>query len=696
MKTSSRMVLSLISGVALAGLLSGCGLLEIFGRGLSELCDVDTYVVNKTEDTNDGVCTADDCSLREAVITANACGGEHAIELPAGIYPLTVAGTREDEAATGDLDLTADITLVGVNSIVDGNGLDTVFHVLEPAAVEITSVIVQGANGAGILTESELRLQHVTIRDNDGPGLLISDRPASADLDNVTIERNRGEYGGGIVLSFTGQMTIRSAVISENYASAQGGGIWMQAGSLAQISGLTLEENRADDAGGGMFSYGRVFMIGSQVRGNQGGGVHFAVIDVAGGGTTRESVEIAETTFSNNAGLAIRNDGADIDLIRVRIRENDAGIRNDGEMSIQTSQISANRESGVTNLGQLTIEDTTIDANRSSVGGGIYSRGETLVERTTISNNTADNFGAGVFVGGGSLRVVNSTVSGNRAGLGGGGIAYASEEGGTPPERIELEDSTVADNSPGGLLGEVSLLRTIVAGNTERDCSQRMDSRGYNLDQDGSCGLTEPGDLSGVDPLLRALADNGGETLTHALVPESPAVNAAGTICAATDQRGVVRPDGPACDIGAFEYTIVLAVGTPDPFSSAVPIAQPKGPTTCRSGPSVVYPPLAYFDIGQELVLQSRNGNGTWLEIQLEGERPCWSNKDLLELDPGFNVMDLPLGFIPPTPTWTIVPPTEPSDAGPQGCWHQGPNDNQPICYVPCPPQPNPGGACTP
>lgn len=82
MKTSSRMVLSLISGVALAGLLSGCGLLEIFGRGLSELCDVDTYVVNKTEDTNDGVCTADDCSLREAVITANACGGEHAIELP--------------------------------------------------------------------------------------------------------------------------------------------------------------------------------------------------------------------------------------------------------------------------------------------------------------------------------------------------------------------------------------------------------------------------------------------------------------------------------------------------------------------------------------------------------------------------------------------------------------------------------------
>jgi hypothetical protein len=74
----------------------------------------------------------------------------------------------------------------------------------------------------------------------------------------------------------------------------------------------------------------------------------------------------------------------------------------------------------------------------------------------------------------------------------------------------------------------------------------------HSLDSDNSCVLIGPGDLPGVAPLLGPLANNGGPTDTHALLAGSPAIDAGG-ICAPTDQRGVTRPQGPACDIGAFE-----------------------------------------------------------------------------------------------------------------------------------------------
>jgi cysteine-rich repeat protein len=88
-----------------------------------------------------------------------------------------------------------------------------------------------------------------------------------------------------------------------------------------------------------------------------------------------------------------------------------------------------------------------------------------------------------------------------------------------------------------------------------------MDSR--------NVGEPNPTDITGVDPLLGPLADNGGRTRTHALLPGSPAINAGhpGTpangdaICPTTDQRGVVRPVGPACDIGAFELEYAAGCG---------------------------------------------------------------------------------------------------------------------------------------
>jgi hypothetical protein len=83
------------------------------------------------------------------------------------------------------------------------------------------------------------------------------------------------------------------------------------------------------------------------------------------------------------------------------------------------------------------------------------------------------------------------------------------------------------------------------------------ESRGYNLDSGTTCGLTKTTDLTNTNAMLGSLANNGGPTLTMALLPGSPAIDHGGTAangCPATDQRGVSRPQGPACDIGAYEY----------------------------------------------------------------------------------------------------------------------------------------------
>jgi CSLREA domain-containing protein len=131
---------------------------------------VDEYIVNKTADTNDGICSADDCSLREAVRNANACPGWQTITIPAAGYPLTIAGAEEDAAATGDLDITDDVTIVGEGApSIDGNGLDRVFEVHAPAVVRMETLIVldgQEQIGAGIRNHSEQTQQSLSIQGN--------------------------------------------------------------------------------------------------------------------------------------------------------------------------------------------------------------------------------------------------------------------------------------------------------------------------------------------------------------------------------------------------------------------------------------------------------------------------------------------------------------------------------------------------
>jgi CSLREA domain-containing protein len=216
---------------------------------------------------------------------------------------------------------------------------------------------------------------------------------------------------------------------------------------------------------------------------------------------------------------------------------------------------SADLGGGILNSGALTLSGSTVSGNTASLhGGGIFDYETVTINSSTVSGNTAVLNGGGIYHVG-PVTVNNSTVSGNTAaGLGAGGIFNSSTT-------LNFNNSTISGNTGGGISsGNTNILKnTVFASNTAGDCiGGTVTSLGNNLDSDGSCNLIAAGDLPNTNPLLGPLADNGGPTQTHALLVGSPAIDAGSGDCPppATDQRGVARPQGAACDIGAFELEV--------------------------------------------------------------------------------------------------------------------------------------------
>ena len=226
------------------------------------------------------------------------------------------------------------------------------------------------------------------------------------------------------------------------------------------------------------------------------------------------------------------------------------GVWNEGTLTLTNSTVSGNtgqvHGGGIYNAGTVVAIDSTLHGNSAnSVGGGIANPGTLTITRSTLSGNSAGD-GGGVF-NSGTINVTNSTVSGNgRQGI------YTSNGG-------ALTSVTISGNGASGVQHDSSPVptakNTIVANNSGAECNAALDSDGPNLDDDSTC-FAEAGDVH-ADPLLDALADNGGPTMTHALLSGSPAIDSGtNTGCPATDQRGVARPLGPVCDLGAVEQKV--------------------------------------------------------------------------------------------------------------------------------------------
>jgi CSLREA domain-containing protein len=365
------------------------------------------------------------------------------------------------------------------------------------------------------------------------------------------------------------------------------------AGTYLLTLGQLVVSDDLDIAGAGQTSTiidGNVYSLHSVIEIQSSAEVEISNVTIQNGGSNNFSY------YTTIRGAGIANQG-DLTLTDSTVTQNWAldaayggyggGIYNgSGELNLINSTVSSNtarsRGGGIYNrAGVVTLTDSTVSFDTAYVGGGIFNRdGVVALTNSTVSSNQAWSFTylpQGILGYGGGiansavLTLANSTVSGNSAGVhygvGGGILNHGT---------ATITNSTVSDNSaavespygPGGGGGisnsnVVTLTSTIVANNrvisgfdSVDNCRGSFSSLGYNLADDTTCGFSEPSDLVVADAMLGPLADNGGPTETHDLLPGSPAIDAGSVDCPppATDQRGVARPQGTDCDIGAVEY----------------------------------------------------------------------------------------------------------------------------------------------
>ena len=241
-----------------------------------------TFNVTKATDSADGACDAD-CSLREAIIAANASAGADDVVVPAGTYVLELVGASEDAAATGDLDVTDDLTVIGADpgaSIVKQGSSDRVIHVLSGRVVISGLSLENGApftlsGGGGIRNQGTLTLINSRISGNtanDGGGILNSAGGALT-LADTTISGNlsTGAYGfGGGGITNRGAISLTSCTISGNTANNDGGGILNLGDGTATLTNTTISQNTARAFGGGISrqGFGAVTVTNTIIAGN--------------------------------------------------------------------------------------------------------------------------------------------------------------------------------------------------------------------------------------------------------------------------------------------------------------------------------------------------------------------------------------------------------------------------------------------
>jgi hypothetical protein len=371
------------------------------------------------------------------------------------------------------------------------------------------------------------------------------------------------DISGGVTVTITG-LTVSDGMVFTSNSAALGGGIFNGGGNVT-LANVVVQNNMARGAYGGFALPG---------------------YDASGGGiySTGGALTIDAVTLANNEVIGGR--GGDVLFQYQHGGDGGSGIggglyATGGSLDIAHSTIASNRATGGRGGDGVPLSSTPGGTGGPGLGGGLYVSGGALtIATSTISSNNATGGDAGVLgwrgfgQGGGlynsgALTVSNSTLSGNSADQGGGIWTYY-----TYP--VRLTNVTLTANRGGGLNVIISspvLHNTLIAGNfaggtgtTRYDVSGPLDPSGdYNLIGDGTgmTGLSNGvnGNLVGsadnpIDPLLGPLDDNGGPTLTHALLSGSPAVDAGNNAYAADwDQRGLGfrRIVNGVIDIGAFE-----------------------------------------------------------------------------------------------------------------------------------------------
>ena len=496
-----------------------------------------SMVVDTLVDESDGIYSAGDFSLREAIGLANGSIGPSSIMFAGALAGGTIT-LRHGELVVSD-----ELAIQGLGAsllTIDASGNDpTPDNNLGDGSRVFD---INDVNDIGNFT---LALSGLTLTGGDSlgsGGAIRSDEGLT--LTGVTLIHNHSLNDGGGVISQDGPFEIIGSTLMSNIAGNDGGAIESE-GTLI-ITGSVITGNTAGDAGGGLYVEGAV-ITGSTISGNTAG--------TNGGGIYQQDPHTVSITNSTISGNHANNEGGGIFL--------DVN----GNLSVVASTISGNSAvgdgGGIHNDGYLTVYSSTISDNLTGTrGGGIWSNSfqhlatTTSVINSTISGNQAGTIGGGIYNIDGDVVIRHSTITDNRAfsGQGSGVITWSD-----PDTRTIVYSSIIAGNS----ISDVDLIGGVM---------NFFQSYGYNLIGTGSAvaAFNQAGDQTGVaNPLLGSLADNGGLTMTHAVLSGSPAIDAGNPTEEPGGELGVPFHDqrgapygrvadgngagGARIDIGAFE-----------------------------------------------------------------------------------------------------------------------------------------------
>jgi len=538
--TRSRLALS-ASFLPLLALLAGPGP----ARAASYTMNVDT--TNDTLDINpgDGVCEDAEgyCSIRAAVMELNALG-QGTINVPSGTYRLARTGTHEDAGLTGDLDISAEIHIVGTAGT---SGPATVIQAVGDRALDITE--------SGL--DHQVSVSSVEFIDGDAGG-----------------------FEGGAIRARVSGLTVVDCVFDGNQAH-EGGAIDFD-GVFLQTGGGLFEGNVADD-GGAIVARGEFISYGTTYSGNEATGTNGR-----GGAVYIPSgwFQMIHTTMDNNIaslggalhvvadpGLTLAHGASTMQLGSFigNYATSGGAAWLEGthriemeDMLFMSNEAPDGRGGGIHADAQLEIWRTAFVDNRSGTRGGAlswdgaYTGAELHVVSSTFAENETGQFGGAMAVNGGDVYVSNSTIAHNQAtarAAHGGGIYH---EGATD---FRMTHTIVAHNAAS------TGLYMAFAGNDISTVATRVQSTGYNIVADApvSAFMPSTGDFYGTpssSPFipLGTLGYHGYSTLTYDMGPAFITLDGGDVACTTPDgiaitrdQRGNPRPVGAACDIGAVE-----------------------------------------------------------------------------------------------------------------------------------------------
>lgn len=494
------------------------------------------------------------CSLREAIQAVDSPGSTEGGCAPAAFGPNTIVLGRGQttyylQAPHGALTVTPAVTSLTItgageaNTVINGSGLDDRILVVQTgASVAISNLTITngeagtgasgaagfastdggpggaGADGGAILNAGTLTLTEAAVTDSaagagGAGGSSVSMIPGSPAANGGA----GGSGGDGGAIFNTGSLTLKGVTIADNHAGngGAGGPAGQGAGPAPSTGGTGGAAGSGGDGAGVANDGGALQITDSTIRGNSGGAGGAGGAGGPGWCCVSPSVGGPGGAGGNGSdGGGVWSDGGTLSLTNSTLVSNVAGDARAGGAGAQQDQQAAPGSGGA-------------GGNGGTAGGVGVSPGTSAnVLNATIVDNGTGGAGAGGSAGQGTPAAVGG-ANGNPGAGGGIGTDGAAV--------VTVQNSLFALN-PGGNCGPGTVL-----------------DAGHNLSfGDTTC----PSTFASGDPKLGPLQDNGGPTQTIGLGAGSAAIDQippSGAGCPATDQRGVLRPSGPACDIGAYE-----------------------------------------------------------------------------------------------------------------------------------------------